>query len=148
MLNNFRYRITVTNVCNTVQTVMKNTLHLAYNLQNKIDKKIMLKSLPRKDEGTIGEKNANISTFEVYPNSFIDTLVVGGLRFRDLPIINIRTSRNNTIINVTDEKGVPKFIHSCGIEGFKNARKGTNIAAQSTAVTFGRRLIEKGIDTV
>lgn len=29
------------------------------------------------------------------------------------------------------------MIRSCGIEGFKNTRKGTNIAAQATAVTIG-----------
>lgn len=28
------------------------------------------------------------------------------------------------------------IIRSCGIEGFKTARKGTNIAAQTTAITF------------
>lgn len=30
-----------------------------------------------------------------------------------------------------------KTIHSCGREGFKNTREGTNIAAQATALTFG-----------
>ena len=30
------------------------------------------------------------------------------------------------------------MLHSAGVEGFKNTRKGTNIAAQQTAVTFGR----------
>ena len=28
-------------------------------------------------------------------------------------------------------------IHSCGREGFKNTREGTNIAAQATAITMG-----------
>jgi len=32
--------------------------------------------------------------------------------------------------------GVLRLIRSCGIEGFKNTRKGTNIAAQATAVTI------------
>lgn len=30
------------------------------------------------------------------------------------------------------------MLHSAGIEGFKNTKKGTNIAAQQTAVTLGR----------
>lgn len=34
-------------------------------------------------------------------------------------------------------KGRLELIRSCGIEGFKNTRKGTNIAAQATAVTIG-----------
>lgn len=32
--------------------------------------------------------------------------------------------------------GEVKIYRSCGIEGFKNTRKGTNIAAQATAITF------------
>lgn len=32
--------------------------------------------------------------------------------------------------------GVAELCRSCGIEGFKNARKGTNIAAQATAISF------------
>lgn len=35
-----------------------------------------------------------------------------------------------------DAKGTPQIIRSCGIEGFKNTRKGTNIAAQATAITL------------
>lgn len=62
--------------------------------------------------------------------------------FHSLPIVNIRTSPNNTIINVTDSNGVPRLIRSCGIEGFKNARKGTNIAAQATAVNIVRLNIQ------
>lgn len=33
--------------------------------------------------------------------------------------------------------GVVNMLRSCGVEGFKNARKGTNIAAQATAVSIG-----------
>lgn len=32
--------------------------------------------------------------------------------------------------------GHAKLIRSCGIEGYKNTRKGTNIAAQATAISF------------
>lgn len=33
--------------------------------------------------------------------------------------------------------GVVSLLRSCGIEGFKNTRKGTNVAAQATAITVG-----------
>lgn len=33
--------------------------------------------------------------------------------------------------------GIPKLLRSCGIEGFKHTKKGTNIAAQATAITIG-----------
>lgn len=51
--------------------------------------------------------------------------------------MNIRVSPNNTIINLTNSKGAIQLTRSCGIEGFKNTRKGTNIAAQATAITLG-----------
>ncbi|CAK9800260.1 30S ribosomal protein S11, chloroplastic [Anthophora plagiata] len=37
------------------------------------------------------------------------------------------------------------MIHSAGIEGFKNTRKGTNIAAQQTAITFSKSILETHI---
>lgn len=33
--------------------------------------------------------------------------------------------------------GTIEMVRSCGVEGFKNTRKGTNIAAQATAITIG-----------
>lgn len=30
-----------------------------------------------------------------------------------------------------------KMLHSAGMEGFKNTKKGTNVAAQQAAITFG-----------
>nr|ADV40235.1 putative mitochondrial ribosomal protein, S11 [Latrodectus hesperus] len=35
-----------------------------------------------------------------------------------------------------------------GVEGFKNTKKGTNIAAQATAITFSSRCLKKGYDQV
>jgi small subunit ribosomal protein S11 len=37
---------------------------------------------------------------------------------------------------------------SCGLEGFKNCRKGTNVAAQSTAMTMAKRARELGATQV
>jgi small subunit ribosomal protein S11 len=37
------------------------------------------------------------------------------------------------------------MIRSCGIEGFKNTRKGTNIAAQATAITFCGKVVDRGV---
>lgn len=38
--------------------------------------------------------------------------------------------------------------HSCGIEGFKNTRKGTNVAAQATAITLTGKMISDGYKNV
>lgn len=98
------------------------------------DRKERLASLPQKDQGTFGETSADIDALLKTANLSSDQL--RDSVFHSLPIVNIRTSPNNTIINVTDSNGVPRLIRSCGIEGFKNARKGTNIAAQATAVNI------------
>jgi hypothetical protein len=63
-------------------------------------------------------------------------MLFDGTPYKQLPICNIRVSHNNTIFTLTDAAGVVKVIKSCGIEGFKNTKKGTNIAAQTTAITL------------
>eukprot|EP00099_Drosophila_melanogaster_P015538 NP_524382.1 mitochondrial ribosomal protein S11 [Drosophila melanogaster] len=117
------------------------------------DRKEMLASLPAKDEGTVGEKTVDIDTLinrkaKFFPDASTANTLFNGIPFNELPICNIRVSPNNTIISVTDHKGVLRLIRSCGIEGFKNTRKGTNIAAQATAVTISGKAIELGWKTV
>lgn len=72
---------------------------------------------------------------KVFPDGNTPNTLINGDAFKDIPICNIRVSKNNTIITITDAPGVPKLLRSCGIEGFKNTRKGTNIAAQATAIS-------------
>uniref|UniRef100_A0A182Q474 28S ribosomal protein S11, mitochondrial n=1 Tax=Anopheles farauti TaxID=69004 RepID=A0A182Q474_9DIPT len=117
------------------------------------DRKAMLASLPSKDEGTIGERSIDIDSMiekktNVFPDANTPTSLINGVPFNEIPICNIRVSPNNTIISITDAKGTPQFIRSCGIEGFKNTRKGTNIAAQATAISISTKAIERGVKTV
>ncbi|EDV93853.1 28S ribosomal protein S11, mitochondrial [Drosophila grimshawi] len=128
-------------------------LHTSAFLAKAEDRKEMLASLPAKDEGTIGEKSVDIDTLitrkeKFFPDASTATQLFNGIPFNELPICNIRVSPNNTIISVTDYKGVPRLIRSCGIEGFKNTRKGTNIAAQATAVSISAKAVELGWKTV
>ncbi|GFQ95545.1 28S ribosomal protein S11, mitochondrial [Trichonephila clavata] len=83
-----------------------------------------------------------------FPDENTDNMLFNGVRFADLPIVHIRVSKNNTIYMLTDAKGSPNEIRSCGIEGFKNTKKGTNIAAQATAISFSTRLLKKGFSQV
>uniref|UniRef100_A0A8R1Y2Y8 Ribosomal protein S11 n=1 Tax=Onchocerca volvulus TaxID=6282 RepID=A0A8R1Y2Y8_ONCVO len=71
-----------------------------------------------------------------------------GIPFEELPIVHVKASRNNTLITVTDHKYNIITYTSCRLEGFKNARKKTNIAGQTTGVAAGQRLIRRGIRTV
>ncbi|CAK1544387.1 unnamed protein product [Leptosia nina] len=44
--------------------------------------------------------------------------------------------------------GMVKLIRSCGMEGFKNTKKGTNIAAQTTGISIATKAIDKGFRTI
>lgn len=85
---------------------------------------------------------------DIYPDEDTPTTLFYGIPFNEIPIVNIRTSPNNTIINLTNAKGEPQILRSCGMEGFKNARKGTNIAAQATAISISGRILERGVKTI
>ncbi|KAI4467600.1 40s ribosomal protein s14/30s ribosomal protein s11 [Holotrichia oblita] len=117
------------------------------------DRKEMYRSLPTMDEGTAGEKAADIDALihqkgDVFPDADTPNRLFKGVPFQELPIFNIRVTPNNTILCLTDAKGDPQLIRSCGIEGFKNTKKGTNIAAQATAISVGIRALERGVKTV
>lgn len=72
----------------------------------------------------------------LFPTLESDNVIFNGTAYKDLPICNIRVSHNNTIFTLTDADGKVKAIRSCGMEGFKNTKKGTNIAAQTTAIVI------------
>ena len=48
-------------------------------------------------------------------------------------VVHIKSTFNNTIVNITDQQGNTLFWASAGGSGFKGAKKGTPFAAQSAA---------------
>ncbi|XP_050542549.1 28S ribosomal protein S11, mitochondrial isoform X2 [Daktulosphaira vitifoliae] len=103
------------------------------------DRRSFLASVPSIDEGTDGEKFISIDSIitkkeDMYPDDKTPDMLVGGIKFSELPICHIKSSKNNTILHLTKSNGERIMIRSCGMEGFKNTRKGTNIAAQATAI--------------
>jgi len=48
---------------------------------------------------------------------------------------------------MADSAGLVRMINSCGIEGFKNTKKGTNIASQATAITLATA-VKQGFQNV
>ncbi|XP_060518638.1 small ribosomal subunit protein uS11m-like [Cylas formicarius] len=115
------------------------------------DRKLMLKSAPALDQGTTGEHSLTpdtISDQKLYPGPDSQSEFFNGIRYSDLPICNIKATKNNTIISFTNAKYVPLLIRSCGVEGFKNAKKGTSVATQATAISIGKAILERGFRTV
>lgn len=115
-------------------------LHTTTVLGRKEDRKMMYASLPAKDEGTFGEKLVAMDAVDkkesMFPDETTADRLFDGVPFKELPICNVKVSPNNTIFTVTDYKGTVKLLHTAGIEGFKNSKKGTNIAAQTAALTI------------
>uniref|UniRef100_A0A0A9XW65 28S ribosomal protein S11, mitochondrial n=1 Tax=Lygus hesperus TaxID=30085 RepID=A0A0A9XW65_LYGHE len=129
-------------------------LHASGACQSKDERRSILLTNQRRDEGTEGEGTVNVDSViqlrsDMFPNERTPDMLFNGLPFSQVPICNIRVSKNNTILTITDPaSGEARLIRSCGIEGFKNTRKGTNVAAQSTAITFGTNAINRGYTNI
>ncbi len=57
--------------------------------------------------------------------------------------IYITSTFNNTIVTITDEKGDPIVVGSCGMHGFAGTRKSTPYAATVTTESTIKKAIEK-----
>lgn len=60
----------------------------------------------------------------------------------------IQSTFNNTIVNITDDKGNTLAWASAGGSGFKGAKKGTPFAAQMTASAVGKKAMDAGVKQV
>ncbi|VVD02481.1 28S ribosomal protein S11, mitochondrial [Leptidea sinapis] len=111
------------------------------------------KRIPADDEGVQGEKIIDLDSVlkqkkNLFPTLDSDNNLYDGVPYKSLPICNVRVSQNNTIFTITDAEGSVKLIRSCGIDGFKNTKKGTNIAAQTTAISIATKAIDRGFRTI
>jgi small subunit ribosomal protein S11 len=57
--------------------------------------------------------------------------------------IYITSTFNNTLVTITDEKGNPLVVGSCGMHGFAGTRKSTPYAATVTTESTIKKAIEK-----
>ncbi|ESO92532.1 hypothetical protein LOTGIDRAFT_233001 [Lottia gigantea] len=86
---------------------------------------------------------------QTFPNKDTASMLINDVPFCELPIIHIKATSNNTILSVTDHKGVVMYSETCGTVGFRNVKKGTNIAAQAAAISIAQKLARgKGIRVV
>ncbi|MBI4397347.1 MAG: 30S ribosomal protein S11 [Elusimicrobia bacterium] len=70
--------------------------------------------------------------------------------WRDITMarVYIQSSFNNTIVNITDERGNCIVWSSAGSTGFKGTKKGTPYAAQMTADAAARKALSLGVKQV
>jgi small subunit ribosomal protein S11 len=62
-----------------------------------------------------------------------------------LGVVHIKSTFNNTIVNITDKNGNTLFWASAGGNGFKGAKKGTPFAAQTAAEKVGLMAYDQGM---
>ncbi|XP_059173690.1 small ribosomal subunit protein uS11m-like [Physella acuta] len=91
------------------------------------------------------EKNYGSSSF---PTLATHSQLFDGIKYLDLPIINVKTTSNNTVISLTNGDGIVLAIQSAGTVGFRNAKKGTNVAAQAAAIALAGDAIKKEVTSV
>ena len=60
----------------------------------------------------------------------------------------IKSTFNNTVINITDVNGNTLAWSSSGVKGFKGSRKSTPYAAQIAAEDAGKKAKEHGVKTL
>lgn len=72
-----------------------------------------------------------------------ETVYENGKKFKELPILFLSAQKNNTKLMMTDARQMSKAYTSAGVEGFKGAKRGTNIAAQTTAMSFAKKLVRQ-----
>lgn len=84
----------------------------------------------------------------LFPDADTPTRLFDGRPFKDIHIVNIKSTPNNTIMNFMEASGKVLMLHSAGTEGFKNAKKGTNLAGQQAAITLANRIREYGVNTI
>jgi small subunit ribosomal protein S11 len=61
-----------------------------------------------------------------------------------IAIINICSTSNNTIINISDIYSKTLFLGSCGLLGIKGSRRSTSYAGQAIASMLGKKLFSLG----
>merc|ERR1711871_527906 len=91
--------------------------------------------------------------FPTYIHTFIIHMVKQVKRFSSkkakkivsLGVVHIKSTFNNTIVNITDKTGDTLVWASAGGSGFKGAKKGTPFAAQSAAEKAASQAYDQGM---
>ncbi|XP_046543093.1 30S ribosomal protein S11-like [Haliotis rubra] len=107
--------------------------------------------LAQKTEPLSGDENIEVEEFRpgsVYPTMETAGMLVDGVRFDKLHIVHVKATHNNTIVTLTNGEGMAMASESGGSVGFRNTRKGTNVAGQAAALALGEKGVSKGVTKV
>jgi ribosomal protein S11 len=62
--------------------------------------------------------------------------MIDGVPYNKLNIVYISSSKNNTILSLTDHNGLTLYSISAGACGFKNCKKSTAVAGQAAGLAL------------
>ncbi|XP_077173507.1 small ribosomal subunit protein uS11m [Paroedura picta] len=71
-----------------------------------------------------------------------------GKKYDEIPVVYIKATYNNTHVHVVTHQNAFVTRVTCGSEGFKNTKKGTAVAAQTTGISAGAKACAKGVSHV
>lgn len=78
----------------------------------------------------------------------VEDQMIKGMKFSQIPILYLKCTRNNTKASLFRTDGSCVAVKTAGLEGFKNCRKGTTVAAQAVANRLITVALDNEIDTV
>lgn len=81
--------------------------------------------------GEYGSFDASPLSYEL-PDANLMDKIIDNVRFKDIPVMQIVCTRNNTKMIVYHQNKT-LFHKTAGTEGYKHCRKGTTVAAQAVA---------------
>ncbi|XP_015180235.1 PREDICTED: 30S ribosomal protein S11 [Polistes dominula] len=131
--------------------ILRNLHITSFNNKEIRDKNTKVRVVSNKHNIAEGETDGtvhNLNQTGLFPDENTPNWIFKGIPYKELPIVNINATPNNTHLNLTDHKGKMLALHTAGIEGFKNTRKGTNVAAQQAAVTFSEAIRNRSVPIV
>ncbi|KAI8792906.1 28S ribosomal protein S11, mitochondrial-like [Biomphalaria glabrata] len=114
---------------------------------DKVRQVVSEKDVASKEDGAPFESGLSLGTTS-FPTSETPNQIFNGIRFSDIPIVHVKATYNNTILSATEANGRVVSLESAGTVGFRNAKKGTNVAAQAAAIALAGNVLKKDITTV
>lgn len=95
-----------------------------------------------------GSVDSEIISKGIFPTKESMDVLVNGIPYKEIPIVHIKAGNNNTIMILVDKDDKVLGYSSGGTVGFKNAKKGTNMAAQTIAYDIAQKALFKEVNIV
>ena len=84
----------------------------------------------------------------MFPDETTADTLYNGIKYKDLPYVTIKCTKNNTRMAAFKADGSDLAYTTPVLNGFQNAKKRTNVAAQITGLTMGQKLRQLNHKTV